>query len=133
MIKLNLSIGTQVIEIERLRFINHDPIVLVSSYLPYAACPSLLEADLRCQSMYKFIENECDLFITRGRRTIEAVLANEHTAQLLNVEKGAPLIMLDSISYLEDGSAIEYFNAMHRGDRSRFEVELVRRRNFSKA
>jgi hypothetical protein len=36
--------------------------------------------------------------------------------------------MLDSISYLEDGRAVEYYHALHRGDRSRFEVELVRSR-----
>jgi hypothetical protein len=39
---------------------------------------------------------------------------------------GAPLILLDSVSYLEDGTPIEFFHALHRGDRSRFEVELIR-------
>ncbi len=34
--------------------------------------------------------------------------------------------MLDSVSYLEDGTPIEFFHALHRGDRSRFEVELIR-------
>jgi GntR family transcriptional regulator len=33
---------------------------------------------------------------------------------------------LDSVSYLEDDTPIEYYHAVHRGDRSRFEVELVR-------
>jgi len=48
---------------------------------------------------------------------------------LLNTDVGAPLIMLDSVSFLEDGTPIEYYHAVHRGDRSRFEVELVRVRN----
>ena len=39
--------------------------------------------------------------------------------------------MLDSVSYLEDGTPIEYFHALHRGDRSRFEVELLRVREGS--
>jgi GntR family transcriptional regulator len=34
--------------------------------------------------------------------------------------------MLDSVSYTENGQPIEYYHAVHRGDRSRFEVELVR-------
>jgi len=38
------------------------------------------------------------------------------------------LILLKSVSYLEDGGPVEYFEAKHRGDRSRFEVELIRRR-----
>ena len=64
--------------------------------------------------------------IARGRRTIEAVAANEYEAELLQIDRGAPLILLNSVSYLEDGTPIEYYHAVHRGDRSRFEVELVR-------
>jgi GntR family transcriptional regulator len=33
---------------------------------------------------------------------------------------------LDSVSYLEDGTPIEYFHAVHRGGRARFEVNLIR-------
>ena len=47
---------------------------------------------------------------------------------LLGIERGAPLVMLDSISFSEDGNPIEYYHALHRGDRSRFEVEFVRSR-----
>jgi hypothetical protein len=36
--------------------------------------------------------------------------------------------MLDSISFSESGQPIEYYHALHRGDRSRFEVELLRSR-----
>jgi GntR family transcriptional regulator len=127
---LRIPPGTQVIEIERLRFVNREPIVLVTTFLPYDRCPALLEADLRHRSLYEFIEQECGLYIDRGRRTIEAVPANEFEAQHLQVEKGSPLILLDSVSYLPDGTPIEYYRALHRGDRSRFEVELVRRREF---
>jgi GntR family transcriptional regulator len=36
--------------------------------------------------------------------------------------------MLDSISFSDSDRPIEYYHALHRGDRSRFEVELVRTR-----
>jgi GntR family transcriptional regulator len=42
------------------------------------------------------------------------------------VPAGAPLLLLESVSYLEDNTPIEYYHATHRGDRSQFEVELVR-------
>jgi GntR family transcriptional regulator len=67
---------------------------------------------------------------TAAERTIEAVPANEYEAQLLQIEKGSPLILLNSVSYIQDGTPIEYYHALHRGDRSRFEVELIRRREF---
>ena len=64
--------------------------------------------------------------IAKGRRYVEAVLANDSEAELLGIERGAPLLMLDSISFSETGQPIEYYHALHRGDRSRFEVELVK-------
>lgn len=36
--------------------------------------------------------------------------------------------LLDSVSYLDDGTPLEYYHALHRGDRAQFEVELVRLR-----
>jgi len=117
---------TQVIQIDRLRFIAGEPIVLVSAYLPYTLYPKLLDADLAQQSLYAFLEREYEIEIARSHRIFEAVPANEYEAELLQVNKGAPLIMLDSVSSLEDGMRFEYYHALHRGDRSRFEVDLVR-------
>jgi GntR family transcriptional regulator len=117
-----------VIEIERVRSVLNEPIVLVTTYLPYDLCPALLQEDLTNQSLYRLLESKYNLRIERGRRTIEAVAANDREAQLLKVRKNAPLVLLDSVSYLGDGRPIEYFHALHRGDRARFEVEPVRLR-----
>lgn len=123
---LNLPADTQAIQIDRLRFVQDEPIVLVTTYLPYALCPGLLAVDLANQSLYAFLEQEYGLRIVRGTRTLEAVPANKLEAELLQVKKGSPLILLDSVSYLEDGTPLEYYHALHRGDRSRFEVSLIR-------
>jgi GntR family transcriptional regulator len=123
---LRVQPETPVVQIDRLRFVEDEPIVLVTTYLPEALCAQLLQADLSQQSLYAFLESHCGIKIAFGRRTIEAVPASEYEARLLEVDKGAPLLTLDSVSYLEDGTPIEYFHALHRGDRSRFEVELLR-------
>lgn len=123
---LGVDPGTPVIYIKRLRFIKGEPIVLVTSYLPLQLCPELADADITNKSLYEFLENECGVIIAYGRRSIEAVPANQTEAELLQIELGAPLILLDSVSYLEDDTPIEYYHAVHRGDRSKFEVELVR-------
>jgi GntR family transcriptional regulator len=126
---LNILPKSPVVEIERLRYINDEPIVLVTTYLPYDLCPQIIHEDLTNRSLYVYLEKECGLVIARGYRTIEAVLATEQEAAYLEVEVGAPLIKLNSTSYLEDDTPIEYYHALHRGDRSRFEVELVRIRD----
>lgn len=123
---LHLGKGTPVFKLNRKRAIEGEPIVLVTTYIPHALCAGLENEDFRNSSLYETLEDKYGLFIVSGRRTVEAVPANEYEAQLLEIEKGAPLILLDSISYLEDGTPIEYYHAVHRGDRTRFEVELVR-------
>jgi GntR family transcriptional regulator len=123
---MQIEPNTPVVDIHRLRFIDGEPIVLVSSYLPYNLCAGLLNIDLTHRSLYAYLEGECGIQIATGKRYIESVAADEQEAELLKTDVGAPLIMLDSVSYLEDGTPIEYYHAVHRGDRSRFEVELVR-------
>lgn len=128
---LNIKPGERVIDIQRLRYINEEPIQLVTTYIPYEICPELASVDLTNQSLYEFLEREYGIFITKGQRYIEAVLANDYEAALLGIERGDPLLMLDSVSYSESGQPVEYYHALHRGDRSRFEVELVRKRDVN--
>jgi GntR family transcriptional regulator len=128
---LAIQPGEKVVEIQRLRYANDEPIQLDTTYIPYEICPAVANVDLTDRSLYKFLEQECNIFIARGKRNIEAVLANEHEAALLGIERGAALLVLDSVSYSEEGRPIEYYHALHRGDRSRFEVELVRRRELT--
>ena len=121
--RLGLQVLTPVVKITRLRSVGGHPVVLVSSYLPYSLCPSLIQADLRSQSLYGFLEQEYGLRIAGGRREIQAVLAGEEESRHLQVDRGAPLLRLESVSYLEDGRPMEYFDGVFL---SRFEVELGR-------
>lgn len=125
--ELHLSAEEQVIGIDRLRFILNEPILLVSSYLPYKICPSLIEEDFTRNSLYRLLQDKYGLRIARSRRFVEAVAASETEARLLTVKPGAPLMLIESTSYLADGTPVEYFRALHRGDRTRFLVDSFSR------
>lgn len=122
---LGLEPMAPVVQLVRLRFVDDEPIVLVVSYLPYELCQGVIEADFERGSLYGYLEEECGLTIGRGWRSIEAVAADETTAERLEVEVGAPLMRLRSVSYSPDGTPLEYFDAWFRGDRSRFDVDIV--------
>ncbi len=128
--QLNIEVGEDVIVIRRLRRLNDEPIVLDKTHIPYKFCPGLLNEDLSNKSLYGYIEREYNLKIDRGRRYIEAVIASEEEAKLLNVKKGVPLLYIESIGYLKDGTPLEYYNALHRGDRIRLVTELKRLKSF---
>lgn len=129
---LEIKIGEEVIVLRRVRKLNNEPIVLDKTHIPFKLCPDLLYEDLSNKSLYKFIEDQCNLKIDRGIRYIEAAIANEEVAKLLNIKKGAALLSIESIGYLEDGTPIEYYTSYHMGERIRLVTELRRYKSFDK-
>lgn len=123
--QLRIPVHGEVVRIERLRSVNGEPIVLVTTYLPFSMCPALERVDLTDRSLYKAMEETCGLKISHGRRAVEAISASESDARRLQIDEGEPLVYIRSVTYLADGQPVEYYEAKHRGDRTVLEVELV--------
>lgn len=123
---LKLESGGKVIKLSRIRYANEEPIVFVVTYLPYDRCPDLMNRNLEAESIYGILENEYKLIIDRVVRSLESILAGSFEAELLHIEKGAPIQYFESITYLTDGTPIEYSLAKYRGDRNKFTFELKR-------
>ncbi len=121
--ELRLRSTEPVIVLDRLRLILQEPVLVVTSYIPERLCPNLVNEDFTYQSLYKVLREKYNISIARAKRFMEAVAANELEASLLHVRQGAPLVLIESTAYLEDGTPLEYFKARHRGDRTRFQVE----------
>lgn len=128
--KLELSKEQQVVKLTRLRYIEGEPILITTSYLPAFRVPNLLSHDFRSVSLYSVLEGKYGYNISTGIRSLEACLANAEEAHLLEMCEGDPIQYIESIVYLDDGSPIEYIEAKVKGTRSRFSVELVRNRSI---
>jgi GntR family transcriptional regulator len=123
--ELGLQPGAPVIVLERLRFVDEEPWVLATTYLPYDVAPGLVQDDLTDQSLYALLEDTYRVRLTHGRRGVEAAVANDAQAAALAIAPGDPVLVLRSTSHAGD-RPVEMFVAYHRGDRSRFEVTLSR-------
>jgi GntR family transcriptional regulator len=121
--ELRLKPDERVIVLDRLRAILNEPILVVTSYITERYCPGLKHEDFTQFSLYQVLREKYQINIASAKRCMEAVAANELEANLLHVKFGAPLMLIESTAYLEDGTPIEYFKARHRGDRTRFQVE----------
>ncbi|MFI6345575.1 GntR family transcriptional regulator [Streptomyces sp. NPDC050560] len=124
--ELALAPGRPVILIERLRFVDGEPWVFTVTRVPAALAPGLLDEDLTRQSLYALLEGKYGVRLTRGHRSVEATTAGSALAHSLGITEGAAVLALRSTSFGPDGRPVESFVAYHRGDRSRFEVDLVR-------
>lgn len=122
---LDLADDGQAVKIDRLRAVDGQILLFVQTFIPHQLCPDLAEQDLTDRSLYGLLRDRYDLAVASGKRTVEAVLAHPPLSSLLEVRKGAPLLKIESVSYLSNGSPLEYYEAWHRADRSKFEIEMV--------
>jgi GntR family transcriptional regulator len=125
--ELRLDPDEKVTIIERLRFVLDEPILLVTSYVPVKLAPDLINEDLSTNSLYQLLIKKYNLTPYRAKRYMESVAAIDLEARHLQIRTGAPLMLIESTAYLQDGTPLEYFKARHRGDRTRFLVETQMR------
>lgn len=121
---LSLPLGSEVVQLTRLRSVNNTPIVLLVTFLPPARLPNILSKDFKNESLYRIIEEDYGYTIDRATRTLEARLIGEDEAKLLGINEGDPVQFIETIAYLSDGSPIECSLAEYRGDKSEFTFEL---------
>lgn len=115
-----------VILLERLRKVDGHPWAWSVTHVPFDLAPGLVDRDFTRESLYGVLENEFGIRLSHGHRSIEAAVAAKPIAELLEIPVGAPMLVLRSVSRDTTGRPIESFTAFHRGDRSRFEVDLSR-------
>ena len=131
--ELEIDPGDPVVELERLRIVDGRPWSLVMTWIPLAVGEGLLDEDFRTESLYGLLEGKYGVTIAQGRRTIEAIAADDVAAEALGVHAGDPLLLLTSTAYDDDGTPVEHFVARHRADATSFEVSVIRRRPPSAA
>ena len=124
---LKLAPGAKIVLLERLRIVDAVPLQLTTAYLPYALCAPILDLDMSQRSLYEVLEQDLGFDLHRGRRSVGSSLAGKIVAEHLAIRENDPVLVLSGATYLSDGRPIEHFVGIHRGDRSRFDVELYRR------
>jgi GntR family transcriptional regulator len=123
---LQIDVDDPVVHIERLRFVSGEPWVFAVTDVPRWAAPGLENEDLTARSLYRVLEDGYGVRLVRGKRIVEAAIAGPRMSKLLGVRRSDPLLVLRSVSVDAQARPVESFVAFHRGDRSRFEVDLDR-------
>jgi GntR family transcriptional regulator len=123
---LALAPEAAAVKIVRLRFAAGIPLLLETSFVPADLCPGLEQEDLASQSLYTLLEQRYGLRLTRALQTLEATTANDYERRLFDIASGTPMILLEGVTYLDSERPAEYFKAIYRGDRVKFELESRR-------
>ena len=123
--RLQLQSGQSVVVLERLRFVDGEPTCWERAYLPEQLCPALLRFDFTQRSLYDVLQKDYGLKLHHGWQSMEAVPSNWREQQLLHIPEGAPVFLAERIVLTEAERVIEYSKSSFRGDRYRYEVQLI--------
>ena len=124
--RLQLVPGTQVTEIRRLRFLDREPISLDVSYFENAIGNRLRQSDLANRDIFALLENEFGIALGKAELQIEATLADETLAELLQVAEGAPILRMERLTYSAAGKPIDFEYLYYRGDAFQYRMRVDR-------
>lgn len=118
----------RVFHLERLRYANDQPMVLVNTYVPYQRFPGIEQVDFEATSLYDVMEQSYDTPIIYVDRSVEARLAPTREAKLLGIDAKQALMHVKTTAYNKDDQPMEFSIADYRGDRNQFKMRLMNRK-----
>jgi GntR family transcriptional regulator len=127
--ELEIDNNDDVVILDRIYFADKEPINRTTDYLPAKYFPNINNYDFSKNSLFQVIEEEYKIKITRAVRTIEAVLADEEIAGMLELKKGFPVLLFRGVTYgLVEGKEvpIESFKTYYRSDNRKFTITQIK-------
>lgn len=116
-----------VLRIERLRLGNDEPVGIHDVYVPLCEQDPITAEELeRSGSLYALLRAKYNLIVADADESLEATVADELEAELLEIAEGSPLLLIERISRLETGRPVEFVRMLYRADRYKYYVHLSR-------
>lgn len=124
---LGIGDDAEVVRLYRLRIVSGTPWLLVRTSLPAALVPGLESAKLENASLYEVLRRRYGLVPAGADRWIEATMPTAREHKLLETKRGTPILGIESVTWTDDGTRFEWYQALHRSDQSRFYVGIRNR------
>jgi len=121
---LQERLGAPCLYLTRLRYGDEIPIGLQEAVILTERCPDLDKHDFTKESLFRVITDIYGLEISEIYHIVNAVVATEAHAKLLEIKTGAPLLLEKSVTYLSDGEPIEATTSHFRADKYEYSVRF---------
>lgn len=105
---LSLADGTPALALERVRSVRQTPINYLLNFVNTQRCPGIEKVDFTKYRLLQTFEERYGLILGWGQRTFQAQSADEHVAKKLNINVNDPVMYMEQLIYLPDGSPLEF-------------------------
>lgn len=122
--RLALPAGSRLIKLERLRLGGDEPFAIETCYLSAEDFANVVQERLDRVSLFSVLERDYGLQIGHADEEVDATTADPHTARLLRVPQGSPVLRIRQEIYSTKGQVALYVLGLYRSDRH---TVLIRR------
>ena len=127
--QLRVPIGTNVMQIRRVRMAEGVAISLDVTYLPMDLGQKVVENDLEIYPIFSLLEGKYGTPLLEADYRLEAILADPLIAEALGIEVKSPILLIERVSYSLDQRPVDYEKLFYRGDKIRLSTRLRRRQS----
>ncbi len=96
---LGVDEGSRVLQVDRLRLGDGEPVAFDSTWLPILYGQLLNESDLAESTIYSLLEKNYDIPVNKGCYRISAEIADSEIASALKLDGQSAVLLIDRISY----------------------------------
>ncbi len=121
---LELPRGAAGATLERLRSLDGAVALYVINHLPDRLADAALAITNPDESLYRRLRERAGVVPHGGRRTLEAIAAEEWVAALLKVVPGAPVAFIESVGWDAEMRPFDCYRAWLPTDRTRIEIQV---------
>lgn len=118
--KLHCKMGSPALELVRLRYANDEPIGVQYTTIIIDSIEDLANNNFNEESLYNLLLTKYRLPINQIDYSVSAVIADPWHQVLLKVGSTEPLLLINTITYLDNGSPIEVTSSYYRADKFEF-------------
>lgn len=123
---LRLAPGAQVIHLTRVRLLDAKPLLAESIWLPKDKFAALLDIDTGefGDLLYPLYEERCGQVIASAEEDLTAEAVDDVHARLLQLEPGAPVIVVERVALGYDRQPLEWRRSRGPAAQFRYHVEI---------
>jgi len=124
--ELRLPPGGKVVHVRSLRFVRDLPLAIEDLFFPYDRFPKMATEDLNNSSTYKTLDRLYDAHPHDALDLISAAAASAEEAELLGLQKGAPIMCVHRVATDRKSLPVEYTIVLFHSEHYHLAVHVHR-------
>lgn len=119
---LDMPVGTEVFEVERLRLADGQPLMFERTYIPVVSFETLSRDLMMSKPLYDIFAQDFNQTIRIAEEAFSASIALDYESDLLGIKKGAAVLHITRHTYNAQNVMIEFTFSIARADQFRYQI-----------